>query len=114
MKLTHEQEMSFLINVHKVIKQNPNLLDRTINMATKGTQEHILELRSQVADFETIAVGFMSMSKGKYNEKTAKWAESMVLSKLNKHKEHSCINWSSSIEELENKVNKEYNTEDKL
>jgi hypothetical protein len=105
--MTYEEKQNFLYTVGATIKSYPELLNETIMACTNGTNDYINTLRHQVADFETIAVGFMSMSKGRYSKKTDIWANTLVLNKLKKYKNCSYVNWITDIEELENLLNKD-------
>ena len=102
--MTHEEKQKFLHNVRTTIKTNPELLNETIMACTSGMNDHTIQLQRQVADFETIAVGFMSMANKRYDKKIDLWATNLVLSKLKKHKNHCYINWTSDIQELEEKL----------
>ena len=67
----------------------------------------IIYLGIQVADMETIAVAFASMAKEKYSKKNELWATNLIISKLEKHKNSTCMNWSTDLELLKQKLLKD-------
>ena len=102
--MTYLEEERFLHSIVSTLEVHPELLQKTLFAITTGIEQHIKKLNNRVADFETIAAGFMSLSTGKNSKKNAIWAENLILSKLKKHKDYSFINWTENIAELEQRI----------
>lgn len=67
----------------------------------------IVNMSRQVADMETIAIAFSSMAKEKYSKKNELWATNLIISKLEKHKNSTHMNWSTDLETLKQKLLKD-------
>ena len=67
----------------------------------------IVNLKRQVADMECIAIAFSSMAKEKYSKKNELWATNLIISKLEKHKNSTYMNWSTDLESLKQKLLKD-------
>ena len=49
------------------------------------------------------------MAKEKYSKKNELWATNLIISKLEKHKNRTYMNWSTDLESLKQKLLKDYN-----
>ena len=67
----------------------------------------IVNLARQVADMKTIAIAFSSMAKEKYSKKNEVWATNLIISKREKHKNSTYMNWSTDLESLKQKLLKD-------
>lgn len=101
--MTEHEKQLFLSHTREVIKRYPELQKDVILAMDAGVQEHIKDLRQQTADFETVAVAFMSLVD-KPSKSTKLWANTLIFNKLKKYEKCSFMNWSVDIGALEQKL----------
>lgn len=105
--MTRDEEQEFLNLIESTIEKYPYLLEKVLIASSHAMHRSIVNLGKQVADMETIAVAFASMSNQKYSKKNELWATNLIISKLEKHKNSTYINWSTDLESLKQKLLKD-------
>ncbi len=91
--MTQEEKMKFLHLVRKTVATEPELVGEISQMITAGVADKLSELKEQASDMETIAMAFSSMASQRYSKSNEKWAQGIIKSKLEKHKDTSFLNW---------------------
>ena len=105
--MTREEEQEFIHNIESTIEKYPYLLEKVLIASSHAMHRSILNLERQAADMETIAVAFASMSAKGYSKKNELWATNIIISKLEKHKNSTYMNWSTDLESLKQKLLKD-------
>lgn len=105
--MTREEEQEFLNLIESTIERYPYLLEKVLISSSNAMQRSIINLARQVSDMETVAMAFASMSSKGYSKKNELWATNLIISKLEKHKNSSYMNWSTNLEELKQKLLKD-------
>lgn len=97
----NKEELVFLSQVKEMVKNNPKLISHIITVCIEGIEEKEKIANERAADFETIAVACMAISKeNRKTPSTIKWAESLIASKMLKWENKTCINFSNDIKEI--------------
>lgn len=89
----------FLLSIQAYVKEYPEVAGNISDFVVKGISEARREDMERAADMEAALT--VSMCK------RFKQQDSIILAKLKKWKDKSAFEWSSTIEMLEGKVNKE-------
>jgi hypothetical protein len=90
---------NFLLSIQAYVKEYPEVAGNISDFVVKGISEARREDMERAADME--AALLFSVTKNMKDK------DSFILGKLNKWKDKSVCNWTSTIEMLERKSNKE-------
>lgn len=105
--MTREEEQEFLNLIESTIEKHPYLLEKVLIASSHAMNRSIVNMSRQIADMECIAVAFASMSAKGYSKKNELWATNLIISKLEKHKNSTYVDWSTDLESLKQKLKKD-------
>ncbi len=101
--MTEQEKRLFINMVYDKVKEHPELQKDIVDACFEGVQSYIAGLKQQTADFETVAVAFMSLCD-KPSKSTKLWANTLIFNKLKKYEKCSFMNWSVDMAALEQKL----------
>ena len=94
----NDEDYALIMKIKSRVKEKPELIQPVVNALMGGAEDAISEARRMAADMETVASVAISMvGEKRVTKKTKEYFEKLVLSKLEKHIEHTHLNWKWAL-----------------